>query len=152
MFWLFISFSWLSCDWRIQCITLWGLCRFAYHVLAASVTHVRAPSMCIHRKVRKHKRVIEIHHYQSHKRIVGVPLNGINGMGKHKRHKKEKRKREKQDKLERRERPGEWNLHIKWSLIVCRHSHMWKLEGYYRAITSLRSLVFYHFQLSKTCG
>ena len=86
------------------------------------VTHVRAPSTCqrdtfffidrVYLGVPNRKGVIEIHHYQSHKRVVGVPLNGINGMGKHKKHKKEKRKREKQDKLERRERPGELNLHI----------------------------------------
>ena len=58
------------------------------------VTHVRAPSTCqrdtfffidrVYLGVPNRKRVIEIHHYQSHKRVVGVPLNGINGMGKQK--------------------------------------------------------------------
>ena len=65
------------------------------------VTHVRAPSTCqrdtfffidrVYLGVPNRKRVIEIHHYQSHKRVVGVPLNDINGMGNHK---KTRRKRE----------------------------------------------------------
>ena len=79
------------------------------------VRDVRAPSICqrdtffdrVHLGVPNRKLVIEIYHYQSHKRVVGVPLTGINGMGKHKKHKKAKRKREKQDKFERGERPGE---------------------------------------------
>ena len=136
---LIVHFISLTCSVHHS---LWGLCRFAYHVLL-----LEWPTCALHQSVRE---IFFFHRSRSSRcskwwasywntslseslASRRSAVDGISGMRKHKKHKKGKKKREKQDKLERRERPGEWNLHIKWSFIDCRHSHAWKLEGCYKS-------------------
>ena len=136
---LIVHFISLTCSVHHS---LWGLCRFAYHVLL-----LEWPTCALHQSVRE---IFFLHRSRSSRcskwwasywntslseslASRQSAVDGISGMRKHKKHKKGKKKREKQDKLERRERPGEWNLHIKWSFIDCRHSHAWKLEGCYKS-------------------
>ena len=138
---LIVHFIWLTCSVHHS---LWGLCRFAYHVLlrARSISVINLflyrSRFFIDLTVRRSDRKPGVPNVLKYITIRALAsrrsaVDGINGMGKHKKGKKKREKQDRQDKLERRERPGERNLHTKWSFIDCRHSHAWKLEGCYKS-------------------